>query len=346
MSDSRPLLRPRVLLWLPLLLAAVCWGVPAAGAALRVEARGVEPFVLEAAITENSTAWYDAEGWLRQFPGEVTWDAGSGRLSYRDGGSWVVLAAHEPYVLRNGLPLPDALPVRRGEGGLLVSEAFLRRTGPVLLGRDLRLVAAADRERRRVVVDAGHGGESGSRGDAGGGTVLEKDVVLELALTTAEELRRSGFAVHLTRSGDHSIAAEKRAAVANYWGAELFVSFHAAGQERPQARGFEVFVAPAPDPSLAADRWQAGQAGQAAASRRWAAALRATLGSALVTFDRGVVEIPSPLLEAVACPAALVEVGTLAWPGDAEALTTPQGRKRIAAAVVAAAEQYFSAPSE
>jgi N-acetylmuramoyl-L-alanine amidase len=196
------------------------------------------------------------------------------------------------------------------------------------------------------VVDAGHGGEPGSRGAAGGSTALEKDVVLELALTTSEELRRSGFAVHLTRSGDHSIGMEKRAAVANYWGAELFLSLHAAGQERPQARGFEVFVAPEPDGSLAPDRWEAGQAGRGAASRRWAAAVQAALGDALATFDRGLSVIPSPLLEAVACPAVLVEVGTLAWPGDAEALTTAEGRQRIAGAVVAAAERYFSTPGE
>ena len=330
---------------LRLLLASVFLLTAVAGrAALRLEADGVPPFLLEVATIEDNTAWYDAEGWLGHFPGTVTWEPESGRLSYREGDQWAALRAEPPYVLRNGLPVAGAEPVRRDGNRLLVSEGFLRRTGPALLGRPLRVAAAADRERRRVVVDAGHGGSDvGSRGGPGGGA--EKDLALDLALDVAEALRGAGYAAHLTRSGDHPIGAEKRAAVANYWGAELFVSFHASGEGRPQARGFEVFVAPQPAAGLDPQRWDAGQVGHAEASRRWADVLLAQLGQTLATFDRGVGVLPSPLLEAVACPAALVEVGTLAWPGDAETLNSAAGRRRIAAAVVGAAETYFTAPT-
>lgn len=327
---------------LPALLVSTCLWAAQAIAGLQLSAPGVEAFVVEPSLREDSTAWYAAEEWLGKFPGELTWDAESGSLTYRTADGWAVLRAQEPYVLRNGLPLEGALPVRRGDRGLLVDEAFLRWTAPALLGRELRVLAAEGRDRRRVVVDAGHGGGGGSRGSAGGEATLEQDVVLELSLVTAEALRGAGFAVHLTRSGAAPISTEKRAAVANYWDAELFVSLHAAGDGRPQARGFEVFVTPAPLGGADPQRWDAGQAGRGTASRRWAAALQEALGNTLATFDRGMTQIPSPLLEAVACPAALVEVGTLAWPDDAEVLVTPAGRERLAAAVVAAAEQFFA----
>jgi N-acetylmuramoyl-L-alanine amidase len=335
-------LRSRLRL-LVLLAVAACASATGALAALRIEARGIEPFVLEATGVEDSTAWYDAEEWLRHFPGATTWDAENGRLSYREGDHWISLRAQAPYALRNGLPLEDAPSLRRAGDRLLVSESFLRRSAEELLDRWVRVLPAGDQIRHRVVIDAGHGGgEEGSRGDATATPVVEKTVVLDLVLEAAERLREAGFAVHLTRSGDHAISAEKRAAVANYWGAELFISIHAAGQGRPQARGFEVFVAPPAGAGLDVQRWEAGQSGQAEASRRWALAVQAALGRFLATFDRGISVAPSPLLEAVACPAVLVEVGTLAWPGDAEALTTEVGRKRIAAALVAAAQDYFS----
>ena len=203
----------------------------------------------------------------------------------------------------------------------------------------------ADTAPRRVVVDPGHGGDqAGSRAPRG---AAEKDVVLHLARTIAEALRGRGFEVHLTRTDDRSLGEEQRAAVANYWQADLFLSLHASGVGRPQARGFEVMVAPEPGPGTDGRLWSAGQAGGGAESRRWAELLRAGLGGVLPTFDRGLVVLPNPVLEATVCPACLVEVGSLAWPGEEELLSTPAGRSAIAAAVTRAAEAFFEdAPAD
>jgi N-acetylmuramoyl-L-alanine amidase len=190
-----------------------------------------------------------------------------------------------------------------------------------------------------VVIDPGHGGSSpGTQGPTG---LQEKDLVLELAQTVAESLRRKGFLVHLTRAGDRSLRSDQRAAIANYRQADLFLSLHASGVGRPQARGFEVMVPPAPADGTDARLWAGAQVGKAAESRRWGELLRAALGQALTTFDRGVTEIPSPVLEATACPSCLLEAASLAWPGEVELLSTPSGRATLARGIARAAEAFF-----
>lgn len=308
-------------------------------AAVRVESPGVEPFFLAEVVVEDSTAWYDAETWLLGFPGSLDWDPQQQRLTYREGDAWAALRPEAPFALRDGRVLRGPAEVRLSGGRLLVSERFLQELAGEFLGRPVRFVKARQGPARRVSLDPGHGGEDpGARGPTG---LAEKDVVLALAQAAAQTLRERGFEVHLTRSEDRTLGDTQRAAVANYWGAELFVSLHLAGEGRPQARGVEVFVAPEPPPGTDPRHWGAGQAGLGAESRQWAELLRAALGQHLATFDRGVSVAPQPLLEAVAAPACLVELGSLAWPQEAEHFRSPAGRDAVAAAIAQAAETYF-----
>ncbi len=317
-------------------------GLLAAGQAraeLRLQVEGGEAFSLSGAAGEDSTLWYDAEAWLRRLPGEVSWDAADGRLVYRDGAHWSALKAEPPFAVRDGRPLEVPEPPRLQGGRLLVTEAFLRLAGARFAGVPMRVVAERSGPARRVVLDPAHGG--GDPGTRGPGEVVEKDVVLKLAGQVADALRRRGFEVHLTRQGDAAIDAAQRAAVANYWAADLFLSLHVAGAGRPQMRGYEILVSPAPPPGADPRRWEFAQADAAPASRRWAAALRASLGERLATFDRGVGESPNPVLEGVAAPACAVEVGNLAWPGDLESLLSATGGVALAEAVAAAAQTFF-----
>lgn len=330
---------PRKAVALLVLALVLAPGWPRALAAVRVESPGIEPFFLAEVATQDSTAWYDAETWLLGFPGALDWDPQQLRLTYREGASWAALAPEAPYALRDGRALRGAAEVRLAGGRLLVSETFLQELAGEFLGRPVRIVKARQGPARRVCVDPGHGGdEPGTRGPGG---LAEKDVVLALAQAAAQALREKGFEVHLTRLEDRTLGDAQRAAVANYWGAELFVSLHAAGEGRPQARGVEAFVAPEPPPGTDPRHWTAGQAGLGAESRRWAELLRSALGQNLATFDRGVSVAPQPLLEAVAAPACLVELGSLAWPQEAEYLRSPAGREAVAAAIAQAAETYF-----
>lgn len=311
----------------------------AAGQAVRVHPEGAPPFVLLGTPGDDNTAWYDAEGWLRRFPGAVQADPAGRRLIYQDGARQAVLTAEPPFALRNGQPLVDAPPTRLLDGRLAVSEQFLLERSSEFLGRRMAVEKVHRTGLLRIVLDPGHGGpDVGSRG---GGTLDEKGAMLSLARDVARSLRKKGYEVRLTRESDRGLTPAERAAVANHWEADLFLSLHASGAGRALARGFELFVAPSPVPGTDPRLWSAGQAGRAEESRRWAESLRANLSQSVPTFDRGVVTAPTPLLEAVASPACLLEVANLSFAEDAEILAKTQTRGELAAAIARSADDFF-----
>jgi N-acetylmuramoyl-L-alanine amidase len=258
-------------------------------------------------------------------------------------GSRIIVARHAEFFKNATVALgPEAV----GVGGLVAEatpEQQAAKPAPPTEQRAPATEPLTGASNHRVVIDPGHGGdEPGSKGSRG---TLEKDVVLDLAQATGEALRREGFEVHLTRTEDRTVSQDQRAAAANYWGADALVSLHASGEGRPQARGFEVMVAPDPGPDTDGQLWFGGQVGKAAESRRLAQALRSALGEVLPTFDRGLTELPNPMLEAAACPCCLIEVANLSWPSDEDMLLTAGGRAAIASAIARAVNAFFRGSS-
>lgn len=92
----------------------------------------------------------------------------------------------------------------------------------------------------KIFLDPGHGAH-----DPGGqGYGLdEKDIVLNIALTTADVLANeySGVEVKLSRTTDTFVELEERARMANNWGADYFVSFH-NNAFNGRGRGFETYI--------------------------------------------------------------------------------------------------------
>ena len=104
------------------------------------------------------------------------------------------------------------------------------------------------RQRRLVVVDAGHGGpDGGMHGPLGGGPeVLEKNITLNVAKRVGAALGQRGIDVKYTRTTDTLIALGDRGRIANDAHADLFVSIHVnaanPGWKNPGgARGFETY---------------------------------------------------------------------------------------------------------
>ena len=93
---------------------------------------------------------------------------------------------------------------------------------------------------RRIVIDAGHGGKDpGAVGPSG---LLEKHIVLSMALLLAEEVKsKLGWDVVLTRTDDTFIPLEERTALANKVGADLFVSLHVNASPNSAAHGIETY---------------------------------------------------------------------------------------------------------
>ncbi|HLI33703.1 MAG TPA: N-acetylmuramoyl-L-alanine amidase [Terriglobia bacterium] len=112
--------------------------------------------------------------------------------------------------------------------------------GDSLSGVSPTLTRALGLKIRRIVIDAGHGGhDTGTIGPDG---LEEKNVVLDVALRLRKLIvQKMGCQVIMTRSNDAFIPLEERTAIANEYGADLFISIHANSSHDPSARGIETY---------------------------------------------------------------------------------------------------------
>lgn len=202
---------------------------------------------------------------------------------------------------------------------------------------------------RVVILDAGHGGHDEGTSHYG---VREKDVNLDLALRTAENLRRQGVVVHLTRQSDTFVPLPDRSAFANKLPNATFVSVHInASDKNPAAYGIESFVlssqySDAERARTASRRYRMnGGAGGTnalaslatdcrAKGPELAQALQRSLVTRLGEPDRGVKQKDLAVLrETYFCPAVLVEVGFVSHARTAARMKTGEWRQTTAEAL-------------
>ncbi len=94
---------------------------------------------------------------------------------------------------------------------------------------------------KRIVIDAGHGGND--PGAVGRGGLQEKDVTLKLAQLLKSRLAgQFDGAVLMTRDKDVFIPLEERTAIANSKDADLFISIHVNASPRRAASGVETYI--------------------------------------------------------------------------------------------------------
>ncbi|WP_338631928.1 peptidoglycan-binding protein [Clostridium baratii] len=94
---------------------------------------------------------------------------------------------------------------------------------------------------RKVFIDPGHGGsDSGAVGNG----LREKDIALDISKKLGDILRKNGIQVKFSRTSDVYISLSERAAMANSWGADLFVSVHCNSFSDSSANGTECFSHP------------------------------------------------------------------------------------------------------
>lgn len=218
----------------------------------------------------------------------------------------------------------------------------------------------------RVVVDAGHGGvDSGAEGVSG---VFEKNVTLAFVRTLRDELEKnSDLEVFLTRDSDVFLRLNERVQKARNYGADLFVSIHADTINMNAMRGATVYtISDQASDDLA----------KALADRENKADLldglppdeapeitdilidlarRETLFFSVNFADRVVLSlerdninlIKNPhryagfqVLKAPDIPSVLIEIGYLSNKDDEKLITNPIWRKKAAAAITSAVEQF------
>ena len=118
-----------------------------------------------------------------------------------------------------------------------VGEARIARRGPGTRTR-----------KRRIIVDAGHGGpDTGMHGPIGGHfTIYEKNITLAVAKKLDTALRARGMNVTMTRTRDTLITLGDQGKIANEAHGDVFVSIHVnaanlAWHKPAEARGYETY---------------------------------------------------------------------------------------------------------
>lgn len=155
------------------------------------------------------------------------------------GGSRIVIDVTKPVRIEKA----TVLEARGGEPARLVidlsatdREAFMRHLAldRSAMRTSVAVPAATRPQDKRnsdprplIVIDPGHGGpDTGTK--AGGGEIMEKNVVLDFSLTLRDQLEKTGrYRVALTRTDDTFIPLNERVRFARQRQAELFISVHA-----------------------------------------------------------------------------------------------------------------------
>jgi N-acetylmuramoyl-L-alanine amidase len=212
---------------------------------------------------------------------------------------------------------------------------------------------------RTVVIDPGHGGEDvGAKGPGG---ALEKDVTLAIARKVRSTVVNAlGLQAFLTRDKDQDVALDERAAFANNYKSDLFISIHANASRAQGARGSEVYflsyqasddesrrvaaleggevpatAASSPASSdVALILWDMAQAEHLEESSSLASRIQEELAEVSGNERRGVKQAPFRVLVGAAMPAVLVEVAFLSNSEEEKLLTSDAYQSRIATAIV------------
>ena len=215
----------------------------------------------------------------------------------------------------------------------------------------------------RIVIDAGHGGHDD--GTIGPNGVLEKDVVLDVALRLSKLVQsKMGAEVVLTRSDDTFIPLHERTDIANQQKADLFLSIHANSSPAPSVAGTETFflnLNSSPGALSVAARENAGSDktvgelkdliqsitlnDKIAESETFAQDIQTAIygqaaKSNVAARNRGVKRAPFVVLIGAGMPSVLAEIGFLSNARDEANLNKPEYRQKVAEALYKGLSQY------
>jgi len=215
----------------------------------------------------------------------------------------------------------------------------------------------------RIVIDPGHGGKD--PGAIGAGGLMEKDIVLAVALDLRDVLKEKyGFEVLLTREKDEFLSLEERTELANTLQGDIFVSLHANSAPSSAANGIETYflsLASTGEEMQAAAKENASsdsrlsdlqailqdlmQNAKINESAKLAESVQEAMVSGLSTRFRrvnnlGVKKAPFIVLIGAQMPSILTEIAFLSNPREASRLRDSVYQKAVAYQIAAGIEHY------
>lgn len=178
------------------------------------------------------------------------------------------------------------------------------------------------REHFVLVIDAGHGGNDQG---AAGRRSLEKDINLKVARRVCKRIRKKcrGVEVIQTRPDDKFVTLEDRADMANYFGADLFISIH-SNSARGWAEGTETFIHPSARGSRSERMARLIEQEYMKEGRK----------------SRGVKTANFAVLRGTRMPAVLTELGFISNRSEERFMKSRKGQKRLARSISNAFIRY------
>ncbi|NLL42739.1 MAG: hypothetical protein GX251_05325 [Firmicutes bacterium] len=190
---------------------------------------------------------------------------------------------------------------------------------------------------RTIVLDAGHGGIDPGAVSAGG--LLEKEITLAIANELETLLSRAAVYVVMVRHGDYDLAdssesdllkrkrqdLSRRVRIAEEAQADLYISIHANYFPGPRWFGAQTFY------------YEGSPEG-----KHLAEILQTELVRHLGPNSRLARPGDFRVLRDTTMPAAMVEVGFLSNPREAQLLSEPGYQKKVASAIFAGLLRYYS----
>lgn len=175
-----------------------------------------------------------------------------------------------------------------------------------------------------VVIDAGHGGKDPGSLGTGFSTMSEKRLNLSIATEVAKQLKAKGAKVVMTRSSDRFLELEDRAAIAERYRADLFVSIHSNSHPDSSRKGAVIYSARQPSRQSVIAAMKIDQA----------------IRNAGIASDTDRADYK--VLTQHSRPAVLVECGYLSNYNDCKRLNTSAYRVKIASAITAGVSGYLT----
>lgn len=188
-----------------------------------------------------------------------------------------------------------------------------------------------------ITLDAGHGGIDGGATAAG---VLEKNLTLPITQALAQELRRRGFTVVMTREADialdpNSYAGDvrRRQQIARESGSAALLSVHVDSSTSPFAQGTLVLYPQVEGP-------------RPATARALGEAIHEALKEEFPDRRHALRPSDIPYLLESPVPMTLVEVGFISNPEERRLLADPAYQRRLAATLARGVASFWQAQLE
>lgn len=281
--------------------------------------------------------------WARANGFEMRWLNGGQTVQLRNRSWQMIFPSNSREAIMGPVHVCLSYPVIARGGSAYISQVDLETAIRPLLTPPRN---AGGARIRNIVIDPGHGGK-----DPGNivGSQQEKKYTLLMAQELADQLRKAGFNVSLTRTSDVFVELPLRPEIARRRAADLFISIH--WNKLPgnsQIRGAQTFCL-TPAGASSSNSGGHGGAGSSPGNRNNAKniLLAYMVQRSLLHLpgmeDRGVRRARYWVLRDATMPAILIEGGFMSNPAEARRIYDAGYRRQMARAIVEGVLAYQKA---